>query len=326
MKSTAAAAKTPASTRATEAAPPDDSHELAWTVLHNVHWLQRQHIDLKDFWDHIDFQVMAIYDVVAAPGWHMATRSQPWGEFWYIRSGTVEVAQGGASELAGPGDVVLLASGRPRDTRHVHGPSLSILGFGFHATLLGAIDFVPLLDLPIVAHGQSETIVTLVTRMLQESTAREAGYTFAIQGLGQLALVELIRSAQGAPESSLQARQRLQAAQTSDLGPVLAYVATHFDAPLNVAALAEIAHLSTKHFARKFRDALGLTPMEYLRRFRLLRARDLLGSSDSSVGAIARRCGFEDAGHFTRCYRREFGYTPVEFRRRLRVGDYGTGT
>jgi transcriptional regulator GlxA family with amidase domain len=91
-------------------------------------------------------------------------------------------------------------------------------------------------------------------------------------------------------------------------------VAGHFEEPLDVPALAAAACLSPKHFSRKFKTALHLTPMEYLRNYRLRHAQDMLTSSDATVSQIAWKCGFADPAHFSRAFKQQYGVSPLIFR------------
>jgi AraC-like DNA-binding protein len=103
---------------------------------------------------------------------------------------------------------------------------------------------------------------------------------------------------------------------------VLRRVETHIDAHLRervgLEALAGIAGLSVWHFARAFKQAIGVTPYEYLLQRRIERARDMLIRTDMSLSAIAAAVGFSDHSHFTRHFRRRTGMTPSLVRRNAR--------
>jgi transcriptional regulator GlxA family with amidase domain len=156
----------------------------------------------------------------------------------------------------------------------------------------------------------------LVEMMVNESKQQLAGHSLAVQGLGQLALVELWRS--HGVSASVPAAGALHLAEHGELSGALQLVKTRFYEPLDVEQLAKACHLSTKHFGRKFRHVLGLTPMEYLRQVRLNQARGALASGEAPVGTIARQCGFEDSAHFSRAFKAHWGASPLEFRRTLR--------
>ena len=86
--------------------------------------------------------------------------------------------------------------------------------------------------------------------------------------------------------------------------------------PLDVPALARIAHVSQAHFIRTFRAAFGETPNRYLQRRRVERAMFLLRSTDRSVTDICMGVGFASLGTFSRVFRDVVGEPPSQYRRR----------
>lgn len=82
------------------------------------------------------------------------------------------------------------------------------------------------------------------------------------------------------------------------------------DRNLSVESLASEVGLSPAHFARAFKEAMGLAPHRYLLMRRLEHARRLLDTPDAILSDVAQRTGFADQAHFTRLFKREFGVTP----------------
>jgi len=130
--------------------------------------------------------------------------------------------------------------------------------------------------------------------------------------------VELMRALK--IEDTPKIREKLRLAQSHELMGALQLVANRFDEPVDIEQMATAAHLSPKHFAKKFTKALGLSPLDYLRKFRLNQARNYLATTDKTAGKIALDCGFEDGAYFSRLFKREFGQTPGDFRRQIRYG------
>ncbi len=86
--------------------------------------------------------------------------------------------------------------------------------------------------------------------------------------------------------------------------------------PLDVPALAEIAHVSEAHFIRTFRATFGETPHRYLQRRRVERAMFLLRATDRSVTDICLDVGFNSLGTFSRSFRQIVGEGPTVYRER----------
>ncbi len=86
--------------------------------------------------------------------------------------------------------------------------------------------------------------------------------------------------------------------------------------PLQIPALARIAHVSEAHFIRTFRATFGETPHRYLQRRRVERAMFLLRETDRSVSEICLDVGFTSVGTFGRTFRAIVGESPTTYRNR----------
>ena len=101
---------------------------------------------------------------------------------------------------------------------------------------------------------------------------------------------------------------------------VESYVAAHWDEPLDLEKIAEIANVSVRTVFREFADAGRGSPGQFARRIRLDRAAELLRRPDeqTSVLAVAFKCGFQNLGRFASEYRRAVGELPSETLRNAR--------
>ena len=84
--------------------------------------------------------------------------------------------------------------------------------------------------------------------------------------------------------------------------------------PLDVAAVAQVAHCSEAHFSRSFRAAFGETPHRYLQRRRVERSMFLLRETDRSVTEICFDVGFMSLGTFSQTFREIIGESPSTYR------------
>lgn len=90
--------------------------------------------------------------------------------------------------------------------------------------------------------------------------------------------------------------------------------------PLNVPALARIAHVSEAHFIRTFHSTFGEPPHRYLQRRRVERAMFLLRETDRSVTDICLDVGWGSLGTFSRTFSEIVGETPSAYRKRGSLG------
>ena len=97
---------------------------------------------------------------------------------------------------------------------------------------------------------------------------------------------------------------------------VLDYIEDNLGQPIALHRLAELASVSTRHFERAFRQALGVPPHAYVLGRRVTAARHLLLSQPKlAIGHIAKRLGFSSSSHLASALRRETGYSPTALRR-----------
>ena len=110
-------------------------------------------------------------------------------------------------------------------------------------------------------------------------------------------------------------------ADCDELVDVLAHLNAHLDQQHTVAALARLAHMSTRTFARRFVAETGVTPMQWLTAQRVLHARLLLETTDASIDDVAAACGFGSATLLRHHFSREVGVAPTAYRRSFACGE-----
>lgn len=111
-------------------------------------------------------------------------------------------------------------------------------------------------------------------------------------------------------------------AVTGGLAPVvlrntLEFIDAHLSDPLTLAELAAQAALSEYHFARMFRQSVGLAPHQYVMQRRIDHARQLVRNSTLPLTEVALRCGFSSASHFSNRFKAATGATPSQLRAAL---------
>jgi AraC family transcriptional regulator len=98
----------------------------------------------------------------------------------------------------------------------------------------------------------------------------------------------------------------------SQLRPVLDYIRSNLGRDLSLVALAEVVHLSPRHFARAFRTSLGSSPHRYVLGERIREARRWL-ERRRPISEVALELGFASQSHFTECFHRVTGVTPRQY-------------
>jgi AraC family transcriptional activator FtrA len=105
--------------------------------------------------------------------------------------------------------------------------------------------------------------------------------------------------------------------QGATLGKLLEWMRRHLDQPLPLSLLAERARMSERTLLRRFEEATGCSPKQWLTHERLSRARELLEGSNMAVERVADVCGFGSADTLRHHFRRSLKLSPARYRERF---------
>ncbi|ARF58594.1 GlxA family transcriptional regulator [Streptomyces gilvosporeus] len=118
-------------------------------------------------------------------------------------------------------------------------------------------------------------------------------------------------------QTQFSAQLAAQTAERRPLRDVQQWITENPAADLSVDALAARAGLSPRHFARAFRDEVGMTPGRYVDRIRLEAARRRLEDTADGIEEVSRHCGYGTPEAMRRAFVRVLGAAPAEYRRRF---------
>ena len=101
------------------------------------------------------------------------------------------------------------------------------------------------------------------------------------------------------------------------LMPVLKYIHRYYQEPLTTKDMAACLHLSAPRFFALFKSIMGLSPGQYLQKYRLKKAQELLTVTDMRIQEVACQTGYEAPFHFSRIFKKNFKTSPEQFRKEL---------
>ena len=93
------------------------------------------------------------------------------------------------------------------------------------------------------------------------------------------------------------------------------YFQQNYNRPLSRWEVAEAIGASEDYLSRVFHREMGISPWEYLNRYRILQAKELLRCTDDRIKTVARRVGFTDPAYFSRVFRKVVGTSPSAYRK-----------
>jgi signal transduction histidine kinase/DNA-binding LacI/PurR family transcriptional regulator/AraC-like DNA-binding protein/ActR/RegA family two-component response regulator len=114
-------------------------------------------------------------------------------------------------------------------------------------------------------------------------------------------------------ERVLERNRRLGSEGQRLVRKVMAYIHAHYSEDITREQLALHVGLSARHLTRCFNQEIGLAPMDYLNRFRVVQARRLLDEGHFNITEVMAATGFNDSSYFSRVFRREAGISPRKY-------------
>jgi AraC-like DNA-binding protein len=167
--------------------------------------------------------------------------------------------------------------------------------------------------LPQMIHVSGhDRLMALVPVIHDETRADRPARAMILERVLEVLMIEALRSSAGhRPAQGL-----LRGLTDPKLGAALHRIHNAMESDLTVAGLAREAGMSRSAFFERFRSALGCTPMEYARAWRMAVARDLLLRGDLTNAEIAHRVGYGSASAFGMAFIRHEGVSPRQFAER----------
>ena len=225
----------------------------------------------------------------------------------------------------GPGDVFVIHPGAAHGYHGVSGLELVNILFNYDELAMSLRDIEDLQGFSLLVSGagveregrfesrlrlSAEQLARTEERihaMLVEQRTRPAGWRFAMVAQFMLIVAEFCRAFSERDNPSMRSLMRLSS--------VIGYIHRNYAENLSLDDLANVASMSRRTLTREFRNALGISPIDYLIRERINRAMDLLRSGDMTVTQAAYLVGFQDSNYFTRQFRAIVGCSPRDARR-----------
>lgn len=273
-----------------------------------------------------DAQHVVIYHLVTEGRCEVSLHDQAAGR---AHAGDLIIIPGGEAHLLGsdlrrpavPGRDLIIRRGPDelRQMRHGAGGAKTRMVCGYLAgepslfdTVLAALPRVMIVNM---REGPGAQWLTSSIRFsIEESAAQRPGAGTVLAKLTELMFVEAIRRhIEGLPPEQT---GWLAGLRDRFVGKALALMHAKPAQGWTTEELAGAVGLSRSAFAEKFTGLVGQPPMQYLTRWRLQLAADLLRNGKRAIPAIAAEVGYDSEAAFNRAFKRELGSTPAAWRRR----------
>lgn len=174
------------------------------------------------------------------------------------------------------------------------------------------VDLLPPLLQARMDAPRSAALQGTLQLLAMETLQPGLGSGLVVSRLADILFVQAVRAhvaASGQDEAGW-----LGALADARLGAALRAMHQDMARPWTVDALASAAKLSRSAFALRFRRRVGQAPLEYLTRWRMVKAAQLLRQQRLSLGQVAAEVGYESEAAFSKAFKRQTGVAPGAWR------------
>lgn len=159
--------------------------------------------------------------------------------------------------------------------------------------------------------GRDEALAHLTFACAEMLSARTVGNSQRVGGIANLLAIHIAEKYTNVGSQMSDYRGGLPVVR---LRKVEDYVRAHLTEDISIEKLAELAELSSFHFCRVFKQTIGMTPLQFVTRERMLKAQRLIRETSRSLIEIALEVGYTSPSYFAQVFRRTVGMAPNEFR------------
>jgi AraC-like DNA-binding protein len=165
------------------------------------------------------------------------------------------------------------------------------------------------------ASREGPLVAATIALVLAELESPGPASVLLLQRLADVLVVQAMRSLTKQRSCQAQRQQGLVALSDPPIHKALSLMHAQVGHAWSVAELAARVGLSRSGFAARFTELVGEPPLQYLARWRVTRAAELLRDTDEAVSTIAARVGYDSTPSFNKAFKRWQGTSPGAYRR-----------
>lgn len=259
--------------------------------------------------------------------WSMEPNRHENYETVYMKKGYAVFEIAGKSVSLGPNDMVIIKPMQYHKfiVKSEGGCEFIVLNFKFENRINGEYSEVPMEDFLNFVSGheagpyiklkvsQKNEIIVLLNRILKERKSIEPGSEF----LNYLLVMELFVLLSRALKMEWENNIKSKSPKLKELINIsVKYIHNNFERDISLGDIAKFVFLSPSYFTRAFKEETGMSPINYLLKVRIDRAKELLTDTSMKISEIALSVGFSNQQRFNEMFKKHSHMTPLQYRKK----------
>lgn len=220
-------------------------------------------------------------------------------ELLYYTSDSGAAVCNGKKYTVGRGDVIFVNSCELHETLEGVCTCLRIAPSFFED-----VDFE---NVVICNHIENDSIINeCFERIAAEYEQKSIGYDMEVKGIVYRMMRHILKNYKYEKTESKKGESKING--------ILSYIARNCHKKLTTSSISEHFHISENYLCHIFKNATGVSLVDYINKFRIEKSAALLLNTDESITDISFRVGFEDSNYFSRVFKKYMDTSPREYR------------
>jgi alpha-L-fucosidase len=262
---------------------------------------------IRSYFDQMQVDISAADCTKVSPNWRSMNQIPNYCRMYFIVDGEGWIQIRGKEYYPGPGQLFILPAGVVQSFASVNDNTFTKYWCHFTAKV-GELHLLQLLDVPFYVQVPDTVYVERLFRTLLSAYRSHEPYP-PLQA--KAAFLEIF--SYYVRHCKPQSIQLSVSPNATLLNQLLSYIDVRLGEPLTVEELAKVVNYTPNYFNRFFKKMLNMTPVQYILKARMERAKRFLATTDLSLKQIAGEIGM-DIHYFQRMFKRSFGSTPKHYR------------
>lgn len=262
---------------------------------------------LKQYLSNMQLSLSVAAYTKVSPHWRDINFIPDFDRFYYIREGEGRLQIGDKQFYPQPGQLFVMPAKILQSYSTINENTFGKYWCHFNATL-GDMNLFQVLELPYyIQVNEQEKLEQLFQQLIVHHESNELISILRVKAI-LLEIISYYIEHAGIEKIHLPASSSIEKAET-----VLKYIENHLSENLTIEELAKLVHFHPNYFIHFFKSIFGLSPIQYINKMRIEKAKLLLTTTDMTVTEIASSVGIQ-LYYFSRSFKNNTGYSPSVFR------------
>lgn len=275
-------------------------------MAHEVYRMQNNKIE------NLSFTLLYITHSEYEKSWHSTPHSHHFTELFYIVSGVGSFILPDREITVKENDLVVINPNIEHTEKSNEHDSLEYIALGINGLAFNLIPDETEIPVGLFTYqGNRQEILFHLNKLISEVQKQDEGYELVCQNIINILIIKLKRAKNITVESHNSKNMNHSVALVKH------YINHNYHNNLTLDMLAEAGNISKYYLAHRFKEEIGMSPIEYLVKTRVENAKILLDTTDFSVSVISESTGFSSQSLFAQIFRRYMNQSPSHYRKQM---------